>query len=114
MEEDSMKLHVLIEKDEAGYCVAEIPALPGCLSQTNTREEALHNLKEAIEGWLEVMETKHAFDRTEALEVVVWVGAPVKLFLYFSDWLRVISLVRASKRVYVAREPRLGSRFENP
>ena len=28
-----MKLHVIIEKDEAGYYVAEVPALPGCLSQ---------------------------------------------------------------------------------
>ena len=28
-----MKLHAVIEKDEAGYYVAEVPALPGCLSQ---------------------------------------------------------------------------------
>ena len=51
-----MKLHVVIEKDETGYYVAEVPALPGCLSQGKTREEALANIKEAIEGWLEVME----------------------------------------------------------
>ena len=50
-----MKLHVTIEQDEAGYCVAEVPALPGCLSQGKTREEAIANIKEAIEGWLEVM-----------------------------------------------------------
>ena len=31
-----MKLHVLIEQDEAGYYVAEVPALPGCLSQGTT------------------------------------------------------------------------------
>ncbi|HEY5594658.1 MAG TPA: type II toxin-antitoxin system HicB family antitoxin, partial [Nitrospiria bacterium] len=49
-----MKLHVVIEKDEAGYYTAEVPALPGCLSQGRTREEALANIKEAIEGWLEV------------------------------------------------------------
>jgi predicted RNase H-like HicB family nuclease len=50
-----MKLHVIIEKDEAGYYVAEVPALPGCLSQGKTSEEAITNIKEAIEGWLEVI-----------------------------------------------------------
>ncbi|HSE57276.1 MAG TPA: type II toxin-antitoxin system HicB family antitoxin [Nitrospiraceae bacterium] len=33
-----MKLHVVIEQDEAGYYVAEVPALPGCLSQGKTRD----------------------------------------------------------------------------
>ncbi len=66
-----MKLHVVIEKDEAGYFVAEVPALPGCLSQGKTQKEALKNIKEAVEGWLEVMEAKHPFERNEAIEVVV-------------------------------------------
>lgn len=66
-----MKLHVIIEKDEAGYYVAEVPALPGCLSQGKTKEEALENIKEAIEGWLEVMESKYTFDPSKAIEVVV-------------------------------------------
>ena len=51
-----MKLHAVIEQDETGYYVAEVPALPGCLSQGKTREEAIANIKEAIEGWLEVMQ----------------------------------------------------------
>jgi predicted RNase H-like HicB family nuclease len=55
-----MKLHVMIEKDEAGYYVAEVPALPGCLSQGKTYDEAIANIKEAVEGWLEVMEAKQA------------------------------------------------------
>jgi predicted RNase H-like HicB family nuclease len=55
-----MKLHVVIEQDEAGYYAAEVPALPGCLSQGKTREEAIANVKEAVEGWLEVMEAKQA------------------------------------------------------
>ncbi|MCH7978743.1 MAG: type II toxin-antitoxin system HicB family antitoxin [Acidobacteria bacterium] len=42
-----MKLHVMIERDETGYYVAEVPALPGCLSQGKTREEALANVKRA-------------------------------------------------------------------
>ncbi|MDD5452100.1 MAG: type II toxin-antitoxin system HicB family antitoxin [Thermodesulfobacteriota bacterium] len=66
-----MKLHVIIEKDEAGYYVAEVPALPGCLSQGKTYEEAIANIKEAIEGWLEVMESKQSFDSTRLVEVAV-------------------------------------------
>ncbi len=66
-----MKLHVLIEQDEAGYYVAEVPALPGCLSQGRTREEALANITEAIEGWLEVMESKRTLDPTHLVEVSV-------------------------------------------
>jgi predicted RNase H-like HicB family nuclease len=41
-----MKLHVVVEEDEAGYFVAEVPALPGCLSQGKTRDEAIANVKE--------------------------------------------------------------------
>lgn len=66
-----MKLHVIIEQDEAGYYVAEVPALPGCLSQGKTYEEAITNIKEAIEGWLEVMESKQSFDPTRLVEVFV-------------------------------------------
>jgi len=57
-----VKLRVIVEQDEAGYYVAEVPALPGCLSQGKTQEEAIANVKEAIEGWLEVMESKQSFD----------------------------------------------------
>lgn len=66
-----MKLHVIIEQDEAGYYVAEAPALPGCFSQGKTREEAIANIKEAIEGWLEVMESKQSVDPTRLVEVAV-------------------------------------------
>ena len=66
-----VKLHVVIESDEAGYFVAEVPALPGCLSQGKTKAEALQNIREAVEGWLEVMESKHPFDPTDAIEVYV-------------------------------------------
>jgi predicted RNase H-like HicB family nuclease len=53
-----MKLHVRIDKDEAGYFVAQVPALPGCFSQGRSREEAIKNVQEAIGGWLEVMESR--------------------------------------------------------
>jgi predicted RNase H-like HicB family nuclease len=66
-----MKLHVTIVQDEAGYYVAEVPALPGCMSQGKTKEEALTNIKEAIEGWLEVMESKQSPDPAHLIEVAV-------------------------------------------
>lgn len=66
-----MKLRVTIEQDEKGYYVAEVPALPGCLSQGKTHEEAIANIKEAVEGWLEVMESKKSFDPTQLVEVSV-------------------------------------------
>lgn len=48
-----MKYRVLLEQDEDGIYVAEVPALPGCLSQGDTREEALNNIKEAIAAYLD-------------------------------------------------------------
>jgi predicted RNase H-like HicB family nuclease len=66
-----MKLHVIVEKDEAGYYVVEVPALPACFSQGKTHEEAIGNIKEAIEGWLEVMESKQSFDSSRLVEVAV-------------------------------------------
>ncbi|MBS0180874.1 MAG: type II toxin-antitoxin system HicB family antitoxin [Nitrospira sp.] len=65
-----MRLHVIVEQDEAGYFVAEVPALPGCLSQGKTHDEAIANVKEAIEGWLEVMEAKRVVDAKRTIEVV--------------------------------------------
>jgi predicted RNase H-like HicB family nuclease len=44
-----MKLPVVITPGEDGYIVAEIPVLPGCISQGRTKEEALANVKEAAE-----------------------------------------------------------------
>ena len=48
-----MKYRVLIEQDEDGVFVAEVPSLPGCISQGKTRDEATENIKEAIELYLE-------------------------------------------------------------
>ena len=44
-----MNIKVLIEKGEDGYFVASVPSLKGCWSQGKTREEALENIREAIE-----------------------------------------------------------------
>ncbi len=51
-----MKFRVIIEQDEDGVFVAEVPSLPGCISQGKTRTEALANIQEAAEGYLESLE----------------------------------------------------------
>jgi predicted RNase H-like HicB family nuclease len=48
------KYIVTLSLGEDGYIVAECPTLPGCVSQGKTREEALKNIREAIEGIIEV------------------------------------------------------------
>jgi predicted RNase H-like HicB family nuclease len=49
-----MKFIVTLERDEDGYWVVECPSIPGCVSQGDTREEALENIQEAIQLCLEV------------------------------------------------------------
>lgn len=51
-----MKVKIVLEpSDEGGYSVY-VPSLPGCISEGNTREEALANIREAIELYLEPVE----------------------------------------------------------
>lgn len=47
---------VIIYAGEDGYFVAECPSLPGCISQGQTREEAVTNIKEAIQGYIATLE----------------------------------------------------------
>jgi predicted RNase H-like HicB family nuclease len=49
-----MKLPVILERDETGVIVAECPAIPGCVSQGQTEDEAIANIRQAIIGCLEV------------------------------------------------------------
>ena len=56
---DILKLHVFMQHEkESGWYVVTCPALPGCVSQGRTKEEALANIKEAAIGWLEVEDEK--------------------------------------------------------
>jgi predicted RNase H-like HicB family nuclease len=50
-----MKLKVLVRAETMGGYSVSVPALPGCFSQGETREEALSNIREAAELWLEVI-----------------------------------------------------------
>ena len=52
-QEERMKYRVIIEQDEDGMFIAEVPSLPGCISQGETRTEALKNIQEAIEVYIE-------------------------------------------------------------
>jgi antitoxin HicB len=47
-----MKYRVVVEVDEDGIYVAECPALPGCVSQGKSREEALANIQDAMQGYV--------------------------------------------------------------
>ncbi len=48
-----MKFRVLIDQDEDGVFVAQVPSLPGCATQGATRQEAVSNAQEAIAAYLE-------------------------------------------------------------
>jgi predicted RNase H-like HicB family nuclease len=51
-----MMRQVIIYPGEDGYWVAECPSLPGCISQGATKEEAVINIKEAIQGYIAALE----------------------------------------------------------
>jgi predicted RNase H-like HicB family nuclease len=48
-----VKFRIIVEQDEGGVFVAPVPSLPGCVSQGDTRNDALRNVREAIEGYIE-------------------------------------------------------------
>ncbi len=51
-----MKYRVVIAQVEDGVYVAEVPVLPGCISQGQTREVAVENIREAITAYIESLE----------------------------------------------------------
>ena len=52
--------------EECGFW-AEVPALPGCVTEGDSMEEVMANLKDAIEGWLAVAETRHRLQGSDRL-----------------------------------------------
>jgi predicted RNase H-like HicB family nuclease len=65
---------IIIYPGEDGYWVAECPSLPGCISQGKTKEEAITNIKEAIQGYIAALEEDHLpvpAERFEAILVAV-------------------------------------------
>lgn len=49
-----MKFNIIIDRDEDGVWITECPSIPGCVSQGETRDEAIQNIQEAIQLCLEV------------------------------------------------------------
>ena len=65
------KRTVLLYADEDGYLVAEVPSLPGCISQGETREAALINVKEAISLHIEVLQERGEPVPEDNIEIIV-------------------------------------------
>ena len=62
---------VVLSRGDDGYWVVECPSLPGCVSQGRTKEEAMANIKEAIRGYVEVLEEDHLPVPEERFEALV-------------------------------------------
>jgi len=66
-----MKLKVILEpSDEGGYTVY-VPSLPGCISEGDTMEEALANIREAIDLYLEEEEPLALPEKAQMVELVI-------------------------------------------
>jgi predicted RNase H-like HicB family nuclease len=67
-----MKLKVILEPSEEGGYTAIVPSLPGCISEGDTKEETLRNIREAIELYLEPVEDDQiATQNAEMVELAV-------------------------------------------
>ena len=67
-----MKIRAVIHPAEEGGYWAEVPALPGCITEGDTLEEVTANLKDAIEGWLEVANERQVDqDIAQVVEIAV-------------------------------------------
>ena len=60
-----MKIRAIVHSAEEGGYWAEVPALPGYVTEGDTIEEVVANLQDAIEGWLEVANSRHAIKSTD-------------------------------------------------
>jgi predicted RNase H-like HicB family nuclease len=66
-----VKIKVVLEKSNDGGYTVYVPALPGCISEGDTIEEALANIKEAIELYLEPVEDELVVDENVIVEDLV-------------------------------------------
>ncbi|MEA5566238.1 type II toxin-antitoxin system HicB family antitoxin [Anabaena sp. UHCC 0399] len=67
-----MKIRAIIHPAEEGGYWAEVPALPGCITEGDTMKEVMANLKDAIEGWLDVANSCNVIESTDkVVEIAV-------------------------------------------
>jgi predicted RNase H-like HicB family nuclease len=65
-----MRFKVVFEPSEEGGFTVYVPALPGCISEGETEQEALENIREAIELYLEPVEDDWVFDEQMLVQEV--------------------------------------------
>jgi len=65
-----MELQVILEPSEEGGFTVYVPSLPGCISEGKTKEDALKNIREAIELYLEPVDDDHVLQDGASLEKV--------------------------------------------
>lgn len=66
-----MKLKVILEPSDEGGFTVYVPSLPGCISEGDTMEEALANIREAIDLYLEEEEPVTLPEKAHLVELVV-------------------------------------------
>lgn len=67
-----MRLRVVLEPSEEGGYTVYVPSLPGCISEGETRDEALENIREAIDLYLETAQDDLVLSETaEQIEIAV-------------------------------------------
>ena len=70
-----MKIRAIVHPAEEGGYWAEVPALPGCVTEGDTMEEVVANLQDAIEGWLDVANIRKVI---EPADWVVEIEYPIE------------------------------------
>ena len=60
-----MNIKAIIHPAEEGGYWAEVPALPGCITEGDSMEEVMANLKDAIKGWLDVANSRNVIEPTD-------------------------------------------------
>ena len=67
-----MKIQVILEPSDEGGFTVTVPSLPGCISEGNTKEETLKNIKEAVELYLEPVDDDLRFNpNAQVLEIAL-------------------------------------------
>jgi len=68
---DKFMREVILHPGEDGYWVVECPSLPGCISQGKTKEEAITNIKEAIQGYINSLKEDGISVPEEKFETII-------------------------------------------
>ena len=66
-----MRFKVILEPSDDGGFTVYVPVLPGCISEGETKEEALENIREAINLYLEPVEDDLVFDENASVQEIV-------------------------------------------